>query len=51
MPQMAPLSWLTLFLFFVSIYLIFNIMNFYSFNYLIKSSKKIKKSIFYNWKW
>nr|ASL05709.1 ATP synthase F0 subunit 8 [Monochamus sartor urussovii]UZT27195.1 ATP synthase F0 subunit 8 [Monochamus sartor urussovii]WDE75824.1 ATP synthase F0 subunit 8 [Monochamus sartor urussovii] len=51
MPQMAPLSWLILFLFFILTYLIFNIMNFYSFNYMIKSTKKIKSSLSYNWKW
>nr|YP_010535340.1 ATP synthase F0 subunit 8 [Morimospasma tuberculatum]UYB77591.1 ATP synthase subunit 8 [Morimospasma tuberculatum]WEY30149.1 ATP synthase subunit 8 [Morimospasma sp.] len=51
MPQMAPLSWFLLFLFFLLIFLLFNIMNFYSFEYKIKSSKKTKSLLAYNWKW
>nr|YP_009674545.1 ATP synthase F0 subunit 8 [Glenea cantor]QDC34922.1 ATP synthase F0 subunit 8 [Glenea cantor] len=51
MPQMAPLSWLTLFFFFISIFFLFNIMNFYMFNYSPKELKKEKKSTSFNWKW
>nr|WOC30362.1 ATP synthase F0 subunit 8 [Eodorcadion gorbunovi] len=51
MPQMAPLSWLTLFMFFLMIYLIFNIINYYNFQYKIKTFKKNKILLNYNWKW
>nr|ALO77336.1 ATP synthase F0 subunit 8 [Chirotenon longimanus] len=51
MPQMAPLNWLSLFMFFIVIFFIFNIYNFYSF--LPTPPKKIikKKSTSINWKW
>nr|QCP68875.1 ATP synthase F0 subunit 8 [Cryptolestes ferrugineus] len=51
MPQMAPLSWLTLFFYFTMIFILFNIMNYYNFTYQVKkeSFKKMKKTI--NWKW
>nr|UPX88580.1 ATP synthase F0 subunit 8 [Panorpa communis] len=53
MPQMAPINWLSLFIMFSIILLLFNVMNFYS--YLPKSpdSKKINKisSLSLNWKW
>nr|YP_009110162.1 ATP synthase F0 subunit 8 [Ctenoplusia limbirena]AIW64870.1 ATP synthase F0 subunit 8 [Ctenoplusia limbirena] len=32
MPQMMPINWLFSFFFFICIYLIFNIMNYYIFN-------------------
>uniref|UniRef100_UPI0030E07679 ATP synthase F0 subunit 8 n=1 Tax=Monochamus guttulatus TaxID=2079363 RepID=UPI0030E07679 len=51
MPQMAPLNWLMLFMFFILIFLLFNIMNYYSYNYNIKISKKSKYLLTYNWKW
>nr|ASM41812.1 ATP synthase F0 subunit 8 [Eutetrapha metallescens] len=51
MPQMAPLSWLTLMFFFIMIFFIFNIMNFYMFNYTPKEQKKIKSQTIFNWKW
>nr|YP_009050079.1 ATP synthase F0 subunit 8 [Tenebrio molitor]AGX28412.1 ATP synthase F0 subunit 8 [Tenebrio molitor]AKR06300.1 ATP synthase F0 subunit 8 [Tenebrio molitor]QDG00990.1 ATP synthase F0 subunit 8 [Tenebrio molitor]QDG01003.1 ATP synthase F0 subunit 8 [Tenebrio molitor]QDG01016.1 ATP synthase F0 subunit 8 [Tenebrio molitor] len=51
MPQMAPLNWLTLMIMFISILILFNIMNYYSTSYSanLKKSKKEKKMI--NWKW
>nr|AND96580.1 ATP synthase F0 subunit 8 [Oniticellus egregius] len=51
MPQMAPINWLTLLFYFSLIFMMFNCMNYYSFNYQIKlfSLKKIKKIM--NWKW
>nr|WPV76865.1 ATP synthase F0 subunit 8 [Phlebotomus chinensis] len=53
MPQMAPLMWLSLFLFFLVIYLFFNIMNYFSFMSPSPSSKNLlnlnKSSL--NWKW
>nr|AXS65943.1 ATP synthase F0 subunit 8 [Scarabaeoidea sp. KM-2017] len=51
MPQMAPLNWLILFFFFTMIYLIFNMLNYFIFQYNIKSSLKIKKQNKINWKW
>nr|AXS65713.1 ATP synthase F0 subunit 8 [Cerambycidae sp. 7 KM-2017] len=51
MPQMAPLNWLILFMFFIMVFLMFNIVNFYSFT-IIPEKKKFKKtSISLNWKW
>nr|AXS66163.1 ATP synthase F0 subunit 8 [Cerambycidae sp. 9 KM-2017] len=51
MPQMAPLNWLILFIFFLSIFFLFNIMNYYIINLTPekKITSKIKTSI--NWKW
>nr|YP_009947897.1 ATP synthase F0 subunit 8 [Aclees cribratus]QOH97065.1 ATP synthase F0 subunit 8 [Aclees cribratus]QZI85937.1 ATP synthase F0 subunit 8 [Aclees taiwanensis] len=51
MPQMAPMSWLTLYLFFSFLFLMSMILNYYMFLYspktkLLKESKKI-----INWKW
>nr|YP_009694026.1 ATP synthase F0 subunit 8 [Amphinemura longispina]QEI04305.1 ATP synthase F0 subunit 8 [Amphinemura longispina] len=52
MPQMAPISWLTLFIAFSLTLLIFNTMNYYS--VLPKSpeiSQKTISSDSMNWKW
>nr|QNG56226.1 ATP synthase F0 subunit 8 [Platisus bicolor] len=51
MPQMAPLNWLTLFIYFAIIFILYNIMNYFSFIYPIKSVKIFKKKIKINWKW
>nr|YP_010238968.1 ATP synthase F0 subunit 8 [Megalinus hunanensis]QTE20683.1 ATP synthase F0 subunit 8 [Megalinus hunanensis] len=51
MPQMAPLSWLTLFIYFTMIFLMFNSMNYFSYKYSIKSNLNIKKNKNFNWKW
>nr|ARH53782.1 ATP synthase F0 subunit 8 [Cortodera humeralis] len=51
MPQMAPLNWLVLFIFFSMIFLIFNSLNYFSFNYNIKSKISQKNKLIYNWKW
>nr|YP_009443415.1 ATP synthase F0 subunit 8 [Pteroptyx maipo]ATR80199.1 ATP synthase F0 subunit 8 [Pteroptyx maipo] len=51
MPQMAPLSWLNLFIFFIIVFLMFNIMNYFSLIYknnIIKKNNE-KKNIM--WKW
>nr|YP_009535645.1 ATP synthase F0 subunit 8 [Grammodes geometrica]AYI69511.1 ATP synthase F0 subunit 8 [Grammodes geometrica] len=53
MPQMMPINWLMSFFFFICIFLIFNIMNYYIYNINInKSNNKlnIKKSNL-TWKW
>nr|YP_010166728.1 ATP synthase F0 subunit 8 [Oreodytes scitulus]QRV62832.1 ATP synthase F0 subunit 8 [Oreodytes scitulus] len=52
MPQMAPMNWLLLYIFFSVIFIMFNFMNYYSFliykkiNFFKKSSKK---NLY--WKW
>nr|ADW83151.1 ATP synthase F0 subunit 8 [Boreus elegans] len=53
MPQMAPINWLSLFLLFSIIFLIYNYMNYYMYMpmYSLKSMNKsfLFKSL--NWKW
>nr|YP_010946482.1 ATP synthase F0 subunit 8 [Cyrtonotula maculosa]WGO57200.1 ATP synthase F0 subunit 8 [Cyrtonotula maculosa] len=51
MPQMMPLSWLTLYMFFISTLLIFSLINYYSFIPSSFSSKKSLLSKTLNWKW
>nr|AND96697.1 ATP synthase F0 subunit 8 [Onthophagus pullus] len=51
MPQMAPINWLMLLFYFSMIFMIFNTMNYYSFNYNIKISLFKKKINKFNWKW
>nr|YP_010714328.1 ATP synthase F0 subunit 8 [Amata multigutta]WDD57556.1 ATP synthase F0 subunit 8 [Amata multigutta] len=53
MPQMMPINWLMSFFFFLLIYLIFNIMNYYIYNNNTPQNKnkmnfKMKN---FNWKW
>nr|AND96279.1 ATP synthase F0 subunit 8 [Onthophagus yukae] len=52
MPQMAPINWLMLLFYFSMIFLIFNSLNYYSFNYYNNNKlflKKNKNTL--NWKW
>nr|QHD47972.1 ATP synthase F0 subunit 8 [Claassenia magna]WHU31440.1 ATP synthase F0 subunit 8 [Claassenia magna] len=53
MPQMAPLSWLILFLVFSATLVLFNSLNYFS--YFIQSSQSQKKTEIshhsMNWKW
>nr|AMP43823.1 ATP synthase F0 subunit 8 [Xylomya moiwana] len=53
MPQMAPISWLILFLIFSVTFLMFNVMNYFSF--LPPSPLNNKKNTYLNnsmnWKW
>nr|UJI65716.1 ATP synthase F0 subunit 8 [Glossina brevipalpis] len=53
MPQMAPISWLSLFILFSLSFMMFNMMNYFSFNPLMPKSKFMKNKSFYsmNWKW
>nr|YP_010327093.1 ATP synthase F0 subunit 8 [Niphonyx segregata]UNP54356.1 ATP synthase F0 subunit 8 [Niphonyx segregata] len=53
MPQMMPINWLISFFFFLLIYLIFNIMNYYIFNTKISKKNNIMnlKLKNFNWKW
>nr|QZH43598.1 ATP synthase F0 subunit 8 [Coboldia fuscipes] len=53
MPQMAPISWLILFIIFTLTFMMFNIMNYFTFFYkpsTLSSSKKINFQQM-NWKW
>nr|UBU96219.1 ATP synthase F0 subunit 8 [Epicauta hirticornis] len=52
MPQMAPLNWLSLLIFFITIFMLINSMNFYSFLYKYPESCELQKSLVKtNWKW
>nr|AOY39131.1 ATP synthase F0 subunit 8 [Stenotrachelus aeneus] len=51
MPQMAPMSWLTLMLFFLINLLMFNLINYYSFLPNFKNKLLLKSNINMNWKW
>uniref|UniRef100_A0A6H0N452 ATP synthase complex subunit 8 n=1 Tax=Cacodacnus planicollis TaxID=2546587 RepID=A0A6H0N452_9CUCU len=51
MPQMAPLNWLFLFIFFTASFLILNPVNFFSFNYSIKKIPLKSTKSQFNWKW
>nr|YP_010621009.1 ATP synthase F0 subunit 8 [Periplaneta japonica]WAX39392.1 ATP synthase F0 subunit 8 [Periplaneta japonica] len=52
MPQMMPLSWLMLFIFFSIMFMLFNFMNYFSY-IPIKNNMKEKnmKNKISNWKW
>nr|YP_009537821.1 ATP synthase F0 subunit 8 [Chalinga pratti]AYN60538.1 ATP synthase subunit 8 [Chalinga pratti] len=55
MPQMMPINWIFSLIFFISIFFIFNIMNYFIFNYKInfnninKNYSKSKNNFY--WKW
>nr|YP_010287536.1 ATP synthase F0 subunit 8 [Endotricha olivacealis]UKT61867.1 ATP synthase F0 subunit 8 [Endotricha olivacealis] len=52
MPQMMPINWLISMFFFMCIFIIFNMMNYYIFNMKMKNQNKNKffiKNL--NWKW
>nr|ALO76148.1 ATP synthase F0 subunit 8 [Anobiinae sp. GENSP01] len=51
MPQMYPLNWLSLFVMFFIMFMMLNILYFYNFKYLPKSSKYSYKKLMINWKW
>nr|YP_010140016.1 ATP synthase F0 subunit 8 [Aulacochilus grouvellei]QQK56315.1 ATP synthase subunit 8 [Aulacochilus grouvellei] len=53
MPQMAPLNWLILFIYFVMIFLFINSMNYYLFYYTPKffQINKFSHLPMLNWKW
>nr|ARO35457.1 ATP synthase F0 subunit 8 [Photinus pyralis] len=50
MPQMAPLNWLILLLYFCMILVMYNTVIYTIFNYKNKDSKKISFNKF-SWKW
>nr|ALO70455.1 ATP synthase F0 subunit 8 [Coccinellidae sp. 1 EF-2015] len=51
MPQMMPLNWLNLMIYFIFIFFLFNISLY--FNYLLSNKTQLKSSykISKNWKW
>nr|AYN50389.1 ATP synthase F0 subunit 8 [Laparocerus freyi] len=51
MPQMAPLSWLSLYFTFILVFIIFIVTNYYSFLYQPLKKSKISKKTSINWKW
>nr|AML26428.1 ATP synthase F0 subunit 8 [Staphylinidae sp. BMNH 1274642] len=52
MPQMSPLNWMSLFITFTIIFIMFNVMNYFSFKYQpIKKKTTNLNSIKINWKW
>nr|WRO44705.1 ATP synthase F0 subunit 8 [Cantharis jindrai] len=53
MPQMAPLSWLNLFIYFIIIFMIYNSLNYFYFNTPSnpKNSVKMNTKNINNWKW
>nr|YP_009330381.1 ATP synthase F0 subunit 8 [Eurema blanda]ANN44647.1 ATP synthase F0 subunit 8 [Eurema blanda] len=53
MPQMMPINWLFYFIFFINIFIIFNIMNYYIYNNynLNKNKNFMLKNKFIFWKW
>nr|YP_009741991.1 ATP synthase F0 subunit 8 [Opisina arenosella]QID76970.1 ATP synthase F0 subunit 8 [Opisina arenosella] len=53
MPQMMPINWMISFIFFICIFILFNILNYYIFFY-IKNNKTLMKKINKKnliWKW
>nr|UPX88723.1 ATP synthase F0 subunit 8 [Aphodius pedellus] len=48
---MAPMGWLTLFLMFCTIFMIFNSLNYYSFMYTTKLTQFKKSLKKLTWKW
>nr|YP_009185856.1 ATP synthase F0 subunit 8 [Liogluta microptera]ALO70665.1 ATP synthase F0 subunit 8 [Liogluta microptera] len=51
MPQMAPMNWLSLFLMFIIVFMIFNSLNYFCFLYTPKTMKMEKSTSSINWKW
>nr|YP_010692538.1 ATP synthase F0 subunit 8 [Argopistes capensis]WBV77020.1 ATP synthase F0 subunit 8 [Argopistes capensis] len=51
MPQMMPLNWLTLMIFFIIIFYLFNNLIYFNTIYMKKNTKTTKKMLTLNWKW
>nr|QZP40955.1 ATP synthase F0 subunit 8 [Geoscapheus dilatatus] len=51
MPQMMPLSWIILYIFFITILFMFSFINYYSHIPLPHFNKKNMSSKIMNWKW
>nr|AEP27681.1 ATP synthase F0 subunit 8 [Byctiscus populi] len=50
-PQMMPLNWLTLLMYFSMVFMLFNMMNYFCILYHPKMSHYQIKNIKYSWKW
>nr|APX39464.1 ATP synthase F0 subunit 8 [Phyllotreta variipennis] len=51
MPQMMPMNWLFLMLYFIFFYFLILVMNYYLINYQPKMINVKKSQLKYNWKW
>nr|YP_010545941.1 ATP synthase F0 subunit 8 [Triplax ainonia]UYG49576.1 ATP synthase F0 subunit 8 [Triplax ainonia] len=51
MPQMAPMNWLALFIYFIVIFMMVNSLVYFSFLYKPKQGKSHKNLLKINWKW
>nr|ALO71012.1 ATP synthase F0 subunit 8 [Pselaphinae sp. 1 EF-2015] len=51
MPQMSPLNWMILYIMFLLIFFMFNILNYYFINYNFSYKMSNIKKYVYNWKW
>nr|QLY90217.1 ATP synthase F0 subunit 8 [Hydraena gracilis] len=51
MPQMAPMNWLMLFMYFISMFLLMNSLNYFMFLYNPQNKLIKKYNIKINWKW
>nr|YP_010398604.1 ATP synthase F0 subunit 8 [Dendroctonus rufipennis]UQK95002.1 ATP synthase F0 subunit 8 [Dendroctonus rufipennis] len=51
MPQMAPLSWLILYIFFSSLFLMAMILSYFNFYYMTKKNKITPVNTCIDWKW
>nr|YP_011010332.1 ATP synthase F0 subunit 8 [Metrocoris quynhi]WPW46947.1 ATP synthase F0 subunit 8 [Metrocoris quynhi] len=51
MPQMAPLSWLSLMIMFIITIIIINTLMYFNKNYMTKMENKEKNFKEMNWKW
>nr|YP_010283898.1 ATP synthase F0 subunit 8 [Thosea sinensis]UEE83689.1 ATP synthase F0 subunit 8 [Thosea sinensis]UEK75804.1 ATP synthase F0 subunit 8 [Quasithosea sythoffi]ULA45466.1 ATP synthase F0 subunit 8 [Thosea sinensis]WCH63199.1 ATP synthase F0 subunit 8 [Thosea sinensis] len=54
MPQMMPINWMISLLFFILIFILFNIFNYYIINLKKNKLNNINKKFFFknlNWKW
>nr|AML26236.1 ATP synthase F0 subunit 8 [Scydmaeninae sp. BMNH 1274313] len=50
LPQMSPMNWFILFMYFSILFTYFMIMNYYLMKFSIKNNKMIKSNLI-NWKW
>nr|YP_010701999.1 ATP synthase F0 subunit 8 [Brachytarsina amboinensis]WCL18787.1 ATP synthase F0 subunit 8 [Brachytarsina amboinensis]WHN64462.1 ATP synthase F0 subunit 8 [Brachytarsina amboinensis] len=51
MPQMSPMNWLLLYIYFLTIFFLFMMMNYFSYNPKMPNLYMTKKKKSMNWKW
>nr|UMB89176.1 ATP synthase F0 subunit 8 [Coptodryas elegans] len=51
MPQMAPIMWISLYLFFTALFLLMCILNYFIFLYTPNIKTTMKNKLMLNWKW